>query len=185
MVQGLGQCFGQQMKSSTIVYKAQTLQTIEGNKLPIEPGKGNKALVILFVSPECPLCQSYSLTIRNLYETYHSKGINFIAVVPGTDFTKEEIIKYRNSYGLKKIPFCLDPNNSLSKQLKASITPEVFVITKSNEQVYSGRIDNWAYELGKKRAVITEHDLRDVLAKISQDIPVKPYQTKAVGCFIN
>jgi hypothetical protein len=51
--------------------------------------------------------------------------------------------------------------------------------------VYSGRIDNWAYELGKKRTVITSHDLENVLQNLSAGKEVKPFQTKAVGCFIN
>jgi hypothetical protein len=69
--------------------------------------------------------------------------------------------------------------------MQATITPEVFVMNQKKEIVYSGRIDNWAYELGKKRTVITEHDLANVLENLNKGIVVKPYQTKAVGCFIN
>lgn len=178
-------CLAQGKPNVPRTYQNKTLQTLEGKQMTISVKAGQKALILLFVSPECPLCQSYSLTIRQLFEKYQSKGFEFVAIVSGTDFSKDEIIKYRNSYGLKGIPFCVDPSYSFSKQMQATITPEVFVVTQNKEIVYSGRIDNWAYELGKKRTVITEHDLANVLENLNKGIAVKPYQTKAVGCFIN
>jgi hypothetical protein len=50
--------------------------------------------------------------------------------------------------------------------------------------LYQGRIDNWAYELAKKRRVITEHNLRDALNSIVHNQPIKITKTKAVGCYI-
>jgi peroxiredoxin len=185
LVQTAKPCLGQSKKDAPRTNQYNTLKTIEGKQMSLVVKAGQKALVLLFVSPECPLCQSYSLTIKQLFEKYNSQGFEFVAIVPGTEFTKDEIIKYRNSYGLKGIPFCVDPSYSFSKQMQATITPEVFVMNQKKEIVYSGRIDNWAYELGKKRTVITEHDLADVLEKLNKGIAIKPYQTKAVGCFIN
>jgi peroxiredoxin len=185
LVQTAKPCLGQGNANAPRTYHNTSLKTIEGKQIPLAVNAGQKALVLLFVSPECPLCQSYSLTIRQLYTKYKSQGFQFVAIVPGTDFTKDEIIKFRNSYGLKGISFCVDPSYSFSKQLQASITPEVFVVNQKKEIIYSGRIDNWAYELGKKRTVITEHDLANVLENTNKGIAIKPYQTKAVGCFIN
>jgi hypothetical protein len=139
----------------------------------------------MFLSPECPLCESYSLTIRNLYTEYAQKGIQFYAIIPGTDYGKEQVIKYRNHYQLKGIPFYFDPKLIWVNYAQVSITPEVVVYNQKGLKIYQGRIDNWAYELAKKRTVITEHDLKDILFKISNKQDFKPYKTKAVGCFIN
>jgi thiol-disulfide isomerase/thioredoxin len=176
---------GNQKKINTNKFKGMSLKNIEGKLEYIGNSNKKKAYVILFLSPECPLCQSYSLTIKQLYEKYHTKEIAFAAIVPGTDYSLSKIVEYRNGYGLKNIPFYLDPNYAFAKQSKATITPEVFVLNQNNQLVYSGRIDNWAYELGKKRAVITSHDLEIVLQNLSIGKTVQPYQTKAVGCFIN
>ena len=161
------------------------LRTVEGKIGMVSNHDKKIGYVIFFLSPECPLCQSYSLTIKNLQQKYQSKGVSFVAVVPGKEYSIEKIITYRNGYGLKMMPFYLDTNYAFSKQINATITPEVFVLNQQNQLVYSGRIDNWGYELGKKRSVITAHDLDDVLNKLVYKKPFKSYQTKAVGCFIN
>ena len=176
---------GNQKKNDGIAFKGMSLKNLEGKYEFIGNFNKKKAYVIFFLSPECPLCQSYSLTIKQLYEKYHTKEIAFAAIVPGTEYSLLKIVEYRNGYGLKNIPFFLDPNYAFSKQTKASITPEVFVLNQESKLVYSGRIDNWAYELGKKRTVITSHDLENVLQNLSIGKTVQPYQTKAVGCFIN
>ena len=176
---------GNQKKNDGIGFKGMSLKNLEGKYEFIGNFNKKKAYVIFFLSPECPLCQSYSLTIKKLHEKFKSQGIDFVAIIPGTEYSLLKIVEYRNGYGLKNIPFYLDPNYAFAKQSKASITPEVFVLNQNNHLVYSGRIDNWAYELGKKRAVITSHDLEIVLQNLSAGKEVKPYQTKAVGCFIN
>lgn len=172
-------------KTDRILFKGMSLKNLEGKNVFIGNSNKMKAYVILFLSPECPLCQSYSLTIKQLHDKFKSQGIDFVAIVPGTEYSLLKIVEYRNGYGLKNIPFFIDPNYAFSKQTKATITPEVFVLNANNELVYSGRIDNWAYELGKKRTVITSHDLENVLQNLSLGKTVQPYQTKAVGCFIN
>ncbi len=146
--------------------------------------KNSKATVILFLSPECPLCESYSLNIRNLLVQYTNKDIRFLAIIPGKEYSKEQVISFRNKYQLKDLTFWFDPKYNLCESLGATITPEVFVVNRTGQRLYSGRIDNWAYELGRKRKVITEHDLLNVLTAIQEGKSIKPYQTKAVGCFI-
>lgn len=162
-----------------------TLTNLEGKAVTIDPKANKKTAVIFFLSPECPLCQSYSLTIRNLAQTYQKAGFNFYVIIPGKSFSKSQILSFRKKYKLENIPFLADPNLALATFIQASITPEVAVITTNNEKVYQGRIDNWAYELSKKRKVITEHNLANVLENIYQNQAVKPYKTRAIGCFIN
>ena len=82
------------------------------------------------------------------------------------------------------LPLLRDPENKLVKALGATITPEVFVLNGQYEVMYSGRIDNWAYELAKKRKLITAHDLQDALEAMLAGKKVIVTQTKAVGCFI-
>lgn len=169
-----------------LVAKAQTsflLKDLSGNKTTLNTAVTAKARVYVFVSPECPLCQSYSLTLRNIYDQYYRKGVEMIGIVPGTDFTNAQIAAYIKEY---KIPFTIlkDEQLKLVQHYGATITPEVVVTDTKGGMLYRGRIDNWAYELGKKRKVITEHNLKDALESILAGKPVKVSQTKAVGCFI-
>ena len=142
-----------------------------------------KATVIVFMSPDCPLCQSYTLTINQLMQKYSSKSIQFIGVVPTNNFSVADIVDYKRQYK-SNLNLVRDAKCQLVKKIKATITPEVFLLDAQGGVLYSGRIDNWAYELGRKRTVITEHDLKDVLESVVNNKSIKVKKTKAIGCFI-
>jgi len=48
--------------------------------------------------------------------------------------------------------------------------------------VYRGRIDDQFAGLGKRRTVVTSHDLRDALEATLVGKPVPQPRTEAVGC---
>ena len=160
------------------------LRSLDGEFCHIEENKNVSATIIFFISPECPLCKNYSLNIKQLSAQYLKKGFRFIAIVPGNRYTIPQVKEYKTTYGLKNISFYFDPNFELVHMLKAKVTPEVFVLDQTGKLVYNGRIDNWVYELGKKRKVITEHNLADVLFALDQHIIVTYKSVKALGCFI-
>jgi thiol-disulfide isomerase/thioredoxin len=142
-----------------------------------------KANVYLFLSPECPLCRSYTSTINELYSCYQTKGFNFFGVISGTQFSKHSIEEFKNRYHLKPT-FILDSTKKITNQLQATITPEVFVVGTNGYTLYSGRIDDWAYALGKKRKHITDHNLLNALEDILNARIIKNPKTTAIGCYI-
>jgi peroxiredoxin len=139
--------------------------------------------VWIFLAPECPLCISYTKTLNALHTSFANERIRFIGVFSGTLHTREEIEYYIRKYNIA-FPCVTDPNGTIAGHYKAGITPEVCVVNRSEVALYRGRIDNWAYSLGKKRTVITKHDLKEVLEKCAGDISFKPYITQAIGCII-
>jgi len=72
----------------------------------------------------------------------------------------------------------------LVKAFHAGIVPSAFVVDNMGNILYKGRIDDWMYALGKKRAVITKHDLRDALVAIQENKVILVKETKAIGCII-
>lgn len=163
--------------------QAFALKDSKGKAFMLNEKPSAKARAYYFLSPECPLCQSYSLTIRNLHREFQEQNVEMIGIIPGADFSAAAIAEYKIKY---KIPIQLlvDEQLLLVNKYKATITPEVVVVNTQGKVLYQGRIDNWAYELGKKRKVITEHNLRDALKSILNNQPVKIKVTKAVGCYI-
>lgn len=159
------------------------LTTVKGKPVKLINMQKNKATVFIFLSPECPLCQSYSLTLNNLNKEYSNKGIKMIGIIPGHDFSAAEVNTYIRKYKIS-FPVYYDRQLRLTKYFNANITPEAFVIDENEKLRYKGRIDNWAYELGKKRTVTTEHDLKDALSALINKKPIHVTQTKAIGCFI-
>jgi len=142
-----------------------------------------KANVYFFLSPECPLCRSYTSTINELYSRYQTKGFNFIGVITGTQFSTYCIEEFKNRYHLKPT-IIIDANKKITNQLKATITPEVVVVGTNGYTLYSGRIDDWAYALGKKRKHITDHSLVNALEDILNERIIKNPKTIAIGCYI-
>ncbi|MCX6187337.1 MAG: redoxin domain-containing protein [Bacteroidetes bacterium] len=167
---------------SGLIEKIQ-IETLDSKMISIDHYSNYKATVIYFLSPECPLCQSYSLNINQLKSQFESKGFRFFGIVSGTYFNKTQVKNFTKEYKLS-IPVYMDTKTAFAKQLHATITPEVFVLGKFQETLYSGRIDNWAYELSRKRKIITEHNLLDALTAIDKKQKVKTTKTKAEGSYI-
>ncbi|HLC82683.1 MAG TPA: redoxin domain-containing protein [Bacteroidia bacterium] len=145
--------------------------------------ESKKATVYIFLSETCPICQSYTLTLKELYKKYNSK-IEFVGVFPNYYADLDSIVSFKEKYA---IPFELitDTDAKLTKHFKASITPEVFVENAGGKLLYSGRIDDSFYAIGKRRNVITATELSDALIQIVSGHPVAVPKTQAVGCIIS
>lgn len=140
--------------------------------------------VYVFLSESCPICQSYTLTLKKLYTKYSNKNVKFIGVFPNYYADSDSVNTFKKKYS---IPFdlILDKNGALTKRFGAKITPEVFVENATHDVLYSGRIDDSFYALGKRRNVITSNDLDNVLDEITTHKNIKTSKTQAVGCIIN
>lgn len=159
------------------------LQDIEGLSYSLNSLKNNKASVIIFLSPDCPLCQNYALTIKQMQEEFEKQGIKFYGIFPGTWYSVKDIKKFKSDYKLN-INMLLDEKKALSHLLKATVTPEAVIINADGKIVYQGRIDNWMYAAGKKRTVITKHELKDALEDIVNNKVISITKTEPVGCLI-
>lgn len=160
-----------------------TLKTLSGKDTLLSGIVNNKASVFIFLSPECPLSQGYSLTLNEFTKKYKINNIHFYGIFPGTQYPVDEIIDFQKKYNIS-FTLLLDPAYRFTRLMGATITPEAFVISNTGQVLYSGRIDNWAYEVSKTRQLITEHNLQDAIESIINNSPIAISKTKAVGCFI-
>lgn len=160
------------------------IATIKGKSISLEEFTKNKATVLIFLSADCPLSQNYTLPLNKLYERYKEANIAFYAVFPGNTEKKGDIKAFLKTYHVK-FDALLDTKLYLTQAVQATVTPEVYLVNQRGNIVYSGMVDNWAYALGKKRAVITEHYLEDGLNAVVNGLDVKVKKTEAVGCYIN
>jgi hypothetical protein len=139
-----------------------------------------KTRVFVFLSPECPLCQNYTLTLNNLFIKY--KEIEIIGILSSKSFNTTELQQFIKKYHIL-FPVYLN-NLSIAKHFDATITPEVVVTNSFGEKIYQGRIDNWAYDIGKKRKQATVFDLVEILNKVKINQNIAFTRTKAIGCLI-
>lgn len=143
----------------------------------------NTGLVILYLSPECPLCQNYAVAIRELEDKFRSRHIDFIGVVSGNFYPRDEVVDYAKTYQLH-LDILMDPDFVISDYYRAQLTPEAHLINKEGKLLYRGAIDNWAISLGKKRIRATAHYLSDALVNFLSGKRIDPKVTEPVGCYI-
>jgi thioredoxin-related protein len=154
------------------------------NKEQETTNKKQETCVILFLDTECPICQKYTLKIKEIDSVCRANQIPLIGVFTDRKVKKQAIEHFKNKYGLK-INTLIDRKLALAKALKASTTPEVFFLDRVGERiVYRGLIDNWFYRLGKSRAVPTEHYLLDVVDSYLKKQEMSVKKTTPIGCLI-
>ena len=138
----------------------------------------------LFLLDDCIICQDYTPELNDLYETY-GEEIDFVGYFPNFSSKQKKIDSFRVKYGIE-FPLKSDYFKSQCAKYGATITPEVILYNHTTESViYKGRIDNKFYKLGRRRNVVTKHELRDALEAVLNHKPVTFKETEAIGCYIN
>ncbi len=153
-----------------------------GRPVSLAFADSNRASVFVFLDPDCPLSQNYTLTLQRLNDRYEPSGMAVYAVFPG-DLRHAAVDSFRTAYRLT-IPVFYDPGLEFVRRYKVTVTPEVLLLDAASHVVYRGAIDNWAIDLGKKRSRITENYLDDAMAAVAGDRPVPLARTEPVGCYI-
>jgi len=143
----------------------------------------SKIKIYYFLATTCPISQKYTQEINRLQKVYASKDMEMILVFPTVKSNKKDIQAFYATYQIT-MPYIMDRNFALTKQLNAKITPEVFVVNENREILYHGAIDNWFYALGKNRMHITEHYLEDAIKSILKKEQIPRAYVAAIGCFI-
>lgn len=145
--------------------------------------ENKKAIVIAFLSFECPVSNSYMAPLSEIADEFGKFGVTVWGLTTNEDDTPEQIAKLAKPFNLT-FPVFKDERLKAADALKAEYTPEVFVLDGNFVVKYRGRIDNMYSERLKKHAKITEHNLRQTLAELVTGRPVTSPPSQAIGCKI-
>ncbi|HSQ55412.1 MAG TPA: redoxin family protein, partial [Gemmata sp.] len=157
--------------------------TLDGTPTKFESLKGKKATLLVFVSFDCPVSNSYSAELNELAKSQSGKGIA-VVLVCASDEPREEIAKAA-AIAKPAMPVLIDAKKELARALQAIATPEVFVLDAEGTVKYRGRIDDAYSKRLVRNAQITTHDMQDALAAILAGKDVPNPVTKPVGCLID
>lgn len=161
-----------------------TLKDADGKSSALYDLKDKKAIVVFFLSFDCPNSTNYSPTLVELAKQYADKGVAFLAVCP-TDDDAANIAKQAKEFGLP-FPVYRDAQFAATDALKAAVTPEAFLLEGQHYQLrYRGRIDNTFAARLKKNTATTKHDLKQALDEVLAGKNVTEPVTEAVGCAIS
>jgi peroxiredoxin/mono/diheme cytochrome c family protein len=140
-----------------------------------------KALVVVFLSFECPVSTSYSEPLADLAKTYAERGVAFLAVSALEEEDAATVARHAQEFKLP-FPAYRDEHHAAVDAFKAETTPEAFVLDHNFVLRYRGRIDNGYAARLKRNPTTTRHDLREALDELLAGKPVSEPVTNAVGC---
>jgi len=144
---------------------------------------GARAVVIFFMTTDCPLSNGYVPEMNRIEQDYASRGVRFYAVQGDTTIADDEVRRHARDFAYR-FPVLLDPQQVLSQHTGATVTPEAAVLSPAGEVLYLGRIDNRIEDWGKVRYQPTVFDLREALGAVLAGRPVPHPRTRAFGCSI-
>ena len=78
--------------------EAFTLKTADQKAFALADLKDKKAVVVVFLSFDCPVSNSYAPTLIDLHKTYAHKKVAFVAVNSSDDLTPAELGKKADPY---------------------------------------------------------------------------------------
>jgi Redoxin len=142
-----------------------------------------RAVVLVFVVPDCPISNAYLPELNRLHADYGPRGVRLFLVQVDPQLSVEGAREHAKEYRLRP-PVVLDGRHAWVRKLGATVTPEAAVLSPAGQVLYLGRIDDRYPALGKWRAKVTSHDLRDALDAVLAGRPVPRPRTEAVGCDI-
>lgn len=143
--------------------------------------RGKKAIVLVFLSFECPVSNSYAQPLADMASEFSKHGVQFIGLTTNEEETAADVAKRAREFALQ-FPVYRDDKLAAADALKAEITPEVFVLDGELVLRYRGRIDDGYSERLKKHPRVTKENLRQVIGEILSGRPVSVAATQAIGC---
>jgi len=167
---------GETTKDSVI--KSFTLPDLDGKNVSLSDFSSSKAIVLMFISTQCPVSNDYNERMAALSNEYSNKGFTFLGINSNKAEDVAGIKEHASKHGFK-FTILKDKGNVVADQFGASFTPEIYVLSPALKLLYHGRIDD-------KRRVdeVTSSDLKNALEEILSGKPVTVAKTKAFGCTI-
>jgi peroxiredoxin len=161
-----------------------TLRDTQGAVHTPAEWSAHKAILLFFVTTDCPVANSYVPEMNRIRETYAPRGVEVFAVQADVTAPEAEVARYAKEYRYG-FPLLLDPKQVLVQVSGATITPQAAVLSPDGRVLYLGRIDNRVADFGKQRPQATQQDLREALdAALAGRAVAHPF-TKSIGCAIN
>jgi hypothetical protein len=159
------------------------VETVEGKPLRISV-HGKKATVLFFITVDCPIANRYAPEISRIAKEFSAKNFAFVRVYPEKVLSKQDVLRHGADFGLSSIPAVIDSRHFITDKVHPKVTPEAAIIGADGRLLYRGRIDAAYMDHGRFTETPDRRDLREALADIISNKPVRLKNVPAVGCDI-
>lgn len=138
----------------------------------------NRVTVVVFVSALCPISNEYVDRMIALYRDFSPRGVGFVFVNSNVNETDAEVRDHAAAAGFP-FPVYRDHHNALADRLKASVTPEVFLLDRTGSVRYQGAVDD-----ARNPARVKVPYLKEGIEALLSGRPAPRSEAKATGCTI-
>ena len=154
------------------------LTTLDGKPFSLaSAAKANKAVVLIWISTQCPYSNAYNVAMRDMANAYASKGVLFAGINSNKTEDAAKATAHAKANG-HTFPIMKDPSNKVADLYDAQRTPEVYVIDSTGKLRYHGRITE------NHEDASSSPDLKNALDALLAGKTVARSVTKAFGCTI-
>jgi peroxiredoxin len=159
-----------------------SLRDLRGNRRALHSFTGNKAIVLVFVSTECPISNLYIPGLIDLDKKYRDKSVQVLAIYPNE---REDLDQLASHASDREMPFPVlkDFGQRLAGLTGVKRVPAVVVLDGDFRLVYRGRVDD-RYGAAARRPTATRADLVEALDEVLAGKKVTVAQTEVDGCLI-
>ncbi|MBV9302637.1 MAG: redoxin domain-containing protein [Acidobacteriaceae bacterium] len=154
------------------------INQLDGTAVQFSAIKSSSVTVLMFISVQCPVSNSYNERMNALYRDYSPKGVKFIAINANSAESPSAVLEHARAHNFS-FPVYKDQNNSVADEFGATVTPETYVIDSTATIRYHGSIDD-----SMKESRVTTQRLRLALDAVLAGKEPSQTETKAFGCSI-
>lgn len=157
------------------------LRTPGGRELPMSAVTGNRGLVLVFVSVDCPIANRFLPEFETIGARSAPEGLPVVYVYASPFESDALVLAHRREYDLR-LPAFRDPGFRLAHRYGATMTPEAVLLRPDGSCAYRGRVNNQYTAPGQGRPAPTRHDLAEAMREfLDRGIPGQRL-VPAVGC---
>lgn len=137
----------------------------------------SRALVITFFSADCPCQRVHDARLRELYERYRPRGVEFVALASETGTSPASAAREARERGYP-FPLLVDAEARVADALGAEFATYTVIVDAEGTIRYRGGIDSDMHDLRPDASMW----VRDALDRLLAGGSPSPSNTKALGC---
>lgn len=139
--------------------------------------------VYVFFAEECPISIYMTKPLQEVGKLYW-KNSDFYAVFPQQKSNFNTALLFKEQYQLDQFDIVIDQDQSITKKLEGTVTPEVVITDQGGEVLYRGRISNAYSAPGKMKHGKRTNELKNIMAQLNAGKSIPKPWLDAVGCYI-
>lgn len=141
-----------------------------------------KALVVVFISRQCPFVQHVKSELGKLGRDYKGKNVGMVAIASNDiqsspEDSPDSLREFARELNLP-FPLLYDPQQTAAKDFFAACTPDFFVFDGERKLAYRGQLDDSHPENG---VAVTGKDLRLAIHYVVCDEEINWQQKPSLG----